>query len=114
MYGHYLAIWVIVMEFVITISFRPIRQKIWKPYLIHAGALILLFIPMFPVLLTRFLDSGIHGTWIEKTTSIADLYDFIWKMCNVPVVTVMALAIMLAALVKWVISLTRKEYRFGI
>ena len=113
MYGHYLSIWVIVMEFLAVFLIRPIRQKVWKPYLLHALALILLFVPMFPVLLTRFLDSGLHGTWIEKSTSVENLYDFLWRMCNVPVTTVLALAILLAALVRWMVSLLRKEGRFG-
>ena len=113
MYGHYLSIWVIVMEFLIVFLFRPIRQKIWKPYLIHAGALILLFIPMFPVLFTRFLDSGVHGTWIEKSTGLGNLYDLLWRMSNVPIATVMAIAIMTAAFVKWINALIHKEYRFG-
>ncbi|MBO7084184.1 MAG: glycosyltransferase family 39 protein [Bacteroidales bacterium] len=113
MYGHYLAVWVIVMEFLIVFLIRPIRQKIWKPYLIHAIALILFFIPMFPVLFTRFLDSGMNGTWIEKSTGLADLYDFMWRMCNIPLTTVVAIGIMLAMLVNWVIALIHKEYRFG-
>jgi len=112
MYGHYLSVWVIVMEFLIVFLVRPIRKKIWKPYLIHAGALIVLFIPMFPILFTRFMDSGVHGTWIEKSTGLEDLYDFIWKMCNVPLVTVTAIGIMTAALVVWVIRIARKQSGF--
>ena len=114
MFGHYLSVWIIVMEFVITLVFRPIRKKIWKPYLIHAAALILLFAPMFPVLFTRFFDSGINGTWIAKTTSPEALYDFLWRMCNVPVTTVLAIVILVAALIKLIISVVKKEYAFGI
>lgn len=114
MYGHYLAIWVIVMEFVIFLIFKPIRTKIWKPYLIHAGVLILLFIPMFPVLLTRFMDSGLHGTWVEKTTGVDNLYVIFVRMCNTPVVTVVAIALLLGAMVKWVICLISKKDHFGV
>ncbi|MBO6026522.1 MAG: glycosyltransferase family 39 protein [Bacteroidales bacterium] len=113
MYGHYLSVWIIVMEFLIVFLVHPIRQKIWKPYLIHALALILLFAPMFPVLLTRFLDSGVHGTWIEKSTGVENLYDFLWRMCNVPVTTVIVLVIMLSALVQWIVMVVRKAYHFG-
>ena len=113
MYGHYLSIWIIVMEFVIVMVVKPIRKKNWKPYLIHAFALIVLFVPMFPVLFTRFMDSGMHGTWVEKATGIEDLYDFLWRMCNAPIVTVAAIAIMCAALVAWVILLIRKQYSYN-
>ncbi len=113
MYGHYLSVWIIVMEFVIALGINPIRKKIWKPYLIHAASLILLFAPMFPVLFTRFFDSGVHGTWIAKTTSPEALYDFLWRMCNVPVTTVFAIVILVAAFIRLIISVVKKECVFG-
>lgn len=113
MYGHYLSIWVIVMEFLTVFLVRPIRKKIWKPYLIHVLALILFFIPMFPVLFTRFMSSGLQGTWVAKSTKIEDLYDMLWKICNMPVATVLSIAIMVSALVMFVVRLARKEHRWG-
>lgn len=113
MYGHYLSVWIIVMEFVIALSIKPVRKKIWKPYLIHAAALILLFAPMFPVLFGRFMDSGVNGTWIEKTTSPEALYDFLWRMCNVPVTTVLAICILIAAFIKLIINIFQKKSNFG-
>ena len=113
MYGHYLSVWIIVMEFVIALAIRPIRKKIWKPYLIHAAALILLFSPMFPVLFRRFMDSGVNGTWIAKTTSPEALYDFLWRMCNVPVTTVLVIIVLFSALTKLIISIFKKEYTFS-
>ena len=112
MYGHYLSVWVIIMEFTIALIIKPIRKKIWKPYLIHAAALILLFIPMFPVLFRRFMDSGLNGTWIEKTTSPEALYDFLWRMCNVPVTTVLAIAILISALIKLIAAAFQKKYHY--
>ena len=113
MYGHYLSVWTIVMEFIIALSIKPVRKKIWKPYLLHAATLILLFTPMFPVLFRRFMDSGINGTWIEKTTSPEALYDFLWRMCNVPVTTVLAIGILISALIKLIINVSQKKLFFG-
>ena len=113
MYGHYLSVWIIVLEFVIALCIKPRRQKIWKPYLFHAAALILLFLPMFPVLFRRFTDSGINGTWIEKTTSPEALYDFLWRMCNVPITTVFAIGILVAAFIKLIVNLSQKKFSFG-
>ena len=113
MYGHYLSVWIIVMEFIIALTFRPVRKKIWKPYLIHAAALVLLFAPMFPVLFRRFMDSGINGTWIEKTTSPEALYDFLWRMCNVPVITVLAIGILVSSFIKLIVNIIHKESKFG-
>lgn len=113
MYGHYLSVWIIVMEFVIALGINLIRKKIWKPYLLHAAALLVLFAPMFPVLFTRFFDSGVHGTWIAKTTSPEALYDFLWRMCNVPVTTVLAIVILVAAFIRLIINVVKKECVFG-
>lgn len=113
MYGHYLSVWIIVMEFVIALGISPIRKKIWKPYLIHAVALIILFTPMFPVLFARFLDSGLHGTWVAKTTSLEALYDFLWRMCNVPVTTVLAIIILVAVFIVLIINIVKKKCAFG-
>jgi uncharacterized membrane protein len=113
MYGHYLSVWIIVMEFVIALGIKPIRKKIWKPYLLHAAALILLFVPMFPVLFRRFMDSGINGTWIEKTSSPEALYDFLWRMCNAPVTTVLAICILTAAFIKLIVNIFQKKQSFG-
>lgn len=113
MYGHYLSVWIIVMEFIIALSIKPIRKKIWKPYLIHATVLVLLFIPMFPVLFRRFMDSGVNGTWIAKTTSPEALYDFLWRMCNVPVTTVLAIVILVVIFIKLIVSTFRKKQQLG-
>ena len=113
MYGHYLSVWIIVMEFVIALGIKPIRKKIWKPYLIHAATLLILFSPMFPVLFTRFFDSGVHGTWIAKTTSPEALYDFLWRMCNVPVTTVLAITILISVFIILIINILKKECQFG-
>ena len=113
MYGHYLSVWIIVMEFAIVLVIKPIRRKIWKPYLIHAASLVLLFTPMFPVLFRRFLDSGVNGTWIEKTTSPEALYDFLWRMCNEPVTTVLAIVILASAFILLIVNVSKKNLRFG-
>ena len=112
MYGHYLSVWVIVMEFLITLLVKPIRKRICKPYLIHAAVLIILFGPMFPVLFRRFMDSGVHGTWIAKTTSPEALYDFLWRMCNVPVTTVLAIGILAAAFIMLIYRVSHKKLEF--
>lgn len=113
MYGHYLSVWIIMMEFLIALGVKPIRQKIGKPYLMHATALVLLFVPMFPVLFTRFFDSGVNGTWIAKTTSPEALYDFLWRMCNVPVTTVLAMVILVATFIVLIISIVNKKCGLG-
>lgn len=114
MYGHYLSVWIIMMEFLIALGIKPMRKKIGKPYLRHAAALVVLFIPMLPVLFTRFVDSGLNVLpWIAKSTGMEALYDFLWRMCNVPVTTVLAIAILLSAFIMLIFSIIKKQYVFG-
>ena len=68
---------------------------------------------MFPVLFTRFFDSGVNGTWIAKTTSLEALYDFLWRMCNVPVTTVLAMVILVAASIVLLISVVKNRCALG-
>lgn len=99
MYGHYLAFWVIAVEALIVILHKDTRKAMWRGGLLHLGVLLVCFIPMMPTLLARFLESGLHGTWIEKTTGIDRLYYMFCHLCNAPFVTVLVFCLMLAALV---------------
>lgn len=113
MYGHYLSVWVIVMEFIIALGVGSVRKKIWKPYLIHIAVLVLLFVPMFPVLLRRFMDSGMNGTWVPKTTGPDELYYFIWRMCNVPITTMLAILVLVSVFIKLIVNIIKKKTQFG-
>ena len=104
MYGHYLTFWVIAVEALIVLVHKETRKAMWHGGLLHIGVLLACYIPMIPTLIGRFLESGLNGTWIERTTSVDRLYYMFCCMCNAPVVTVLALGLMIAALTMAIIS----------
>ncbi len=110
MYGHYLALWLILMEFLIVLCFPTIRKTIGKEYLFHIAALVIAYLPMLPFLYQRFLDSGLHGTWISKNTGIEDLYSMLCCFSNDAVPAVFSLILLSAFLVKRIVLIVKKEY----
>ncbi|MDE6105657.1 MAG: hypothetical protein K2F84_01000 [Bacteroidales bacterium] len=115
MYAHYLAIWVIVMQFMLWLSVPRCRKALGSAYLWHLLVLFVLYIPMFPVLWCRFLDSGLHGTWIPKAESLGDLRKLLWGFLNqnnwlLDFVGLMAVSYV----VRMVIKMKSGTYKFGL
>ena len=113
MYSHYLAVWLIVMEFLIFVSVPNVRKALGKGYFWHILSLFIAYLPVFPFLYARFLDSGMHGTWIAKCESGSDLYNMFLCFTNTPVPTACALVILIAGFAKRVYRLIKKDYFIG-
>lgn len=99
LYGHYLSVWTIVVEVLVVLSFRNWRKKLGKGFVAHIIVLIAAFSPMLPVVLRRFQHSGLHGTWVSRVQGIEDFYNMLMHFLNAPVVAVMGILLMVAALV---------------
>ena len=110
MYSHYLAIWLIVMEFLFFVSVRKFRESLGRAYLWHIAALFVAYLPVLPFLYARFLDSGLHGTWIDKCHSISDLYNMICCFTNAPVPAVCAIVLLFACLAKIIYQIVKRNY----
>lgn len=111
MYGHYMALWLILMEFIVVICHPPVRKKTGKLYLFHILALVIAYLPVLPSLYLRFLDSGLHGTWVSKNTGIQDLYSMFCSFSNDSVPTVFSLLLIAAFFIKRIIHIIKKEYK---
>jgi hypothetical protein len=59
-----------------------------------------LFSPFISVIYSRFLDSGIKGTWVKKVNGIESLYNMIWNFSNTPVITVLFIIILFLGFLK--------------
>lgn len=110
MYSHYLALWVVIVEVVVALTVPDIRRRLGRNFAIHWAVLVGAYIPQVPVLFSRFLSSGLHGTWVEKCTGIDDLYQMFCSFTNAPVTTTMALTVAVAALIKVVVLLVKRKY----
>lgn len=115
MYGHYLAIWVVVMQVLSYLLVPRIRNAGGKAYLYHLLILVVLYIPMYSVLWHRFLDSGLHGTWIPKAESITDLQNLPYGFLNQNNRLWTFVRLMYGCYVLYIIiNIKRATYRFGI
>ena len=112
-YGHYMALWVVVMQTALWIAITPIRKRLGLSMLYALLALALLYLPIVPTLLWRFSESGLHGTWVDRCHGIADLYSMICCFTNAPVTAVLAITLMVAALVKSIVRIIKKKFIIG-
>lgn len=113
-YSHYMAaFWILAMEFSVIILFKDLRKSLWKGLLFLIIGLLTFCFPLIPVVIERFMDSGMHGTWVEKCKGISDLYSMICTFTNAPVPTVFAIMIMLSSLVKMVTSLKTNKLKLS-
>lgn len=113
MYCHYLAIWVVVAEAVTVLVHGDSRKRMWRGGLVHIGALAIGYIPMYPVLWQRFLDSGLHGTWIQRSTGVQNLYFMLGSYTNAPVVTALTMLLTAAAAVYSIVLIAHRKATFG-
>jgi len=113
MYSHYMAFWVIVVEALVILIAPGALKRLWKPALAHIAALVVCYLPMWPVLYCRLLDSGIHGTWISKSKSISALYFMFCHLTNAPVPAVLFLGLAFGALVVTLVNIIRKRYTWS-
>ena len=113
LYSHYMAGWVPVVQCLLVFLVPILRKRLWRGCLVLIGSLVAGYLPMMPVLYLRILDSGVHGTWVLRSTGIDGLYDMLRCFTNAPVVTVLSLALVLAAAVRLVVLLCRRQYVVG-
>lgn len=90
-YSHYIAVWLIIVQVLIYLLNPSIRKKLGKNYRWHIISLFLFFLPLTSVIYARLLDSGVKGTWIQKSKGIESLYFMLVDFFNEPVVTVVLL-----------------------
>ena len=113
MYSHYMAIWVLVAEFATAMIHGESRKRMRRGGLAHIGALAVGYIPMYPVLWRRFLDSGLHGTWISRSTGVHDLYFMLGSYTNAPVVTALTMLLTAFTAVYTIVRIVQRKASFS-
>ena len=99
LYSHYIAGWIIAVQFIFFILNKNFRKTSGFYYLIHLVGVVILFSPFIPVIINRFLDSGMKGTWIPKVKNITSLYNMLWIFSNKPVPASIFILFLIAATV---------------
>ena len=99
-YSHFFGFFVIGIQLLSYIIFADLR-KTFKAYTQATIITIICYLPYFPVLFSRFSASE-EGTWVPPPV-LSDLYTMVWRFSNVPVVIVLFLLLLMAALIKYLV-----------
>lgn len=115
MYGHYMAIWVVVVQVLLWLAVPRCRKALGFDYLWHLLVLALAYVPMYPVLWGRFLESGLHGTWVPRADSIRDLLMLPYEYLNQDKWLFAWICLMAGGyIVRMMAGIRRRTYRFGL
>ena len=104
LYSHYLSAWIILVQAItFLILYRKHCLNVFH-YLFHLLLIVIAFSPLISVLYVRFLDSGVHGTWVSKVTGADALYYMLWEYLNKPIVVIFSIVFLVTAFVKFIIK----------
>lgn len=103
LYMHYFGFFVILVQGISVLAIAEIRKNHFFRFAASGTLTLALFLPNLLILFGRFSDSASNGTWIEKPNGLVSLYNMLWSFSNQPVITVLCLLTLVAALVKLII-----------
>lgn len=107
LYSHYLSAWIIIVQIIaFVILYKKINVRFFM-YLLHLLFVVIALIPFVRVIYNRFMDSGMHGTWISKVTGIDSLYFMLWGYLNKPIVVIFSIVFLVIALI---ISVVKRNF----
>lgn len=98
-YAHYFGFFVLLLQVFFILFNKEIRNANWRKLLAFSFVILLFYIPNIKVLINRFLDSSINGTWVAKTTGVDDLFNMLVHFSNAPLVAVSILFVFVLAII---------------
>ena len=99
-YLHYFGFFIVFLQTVAFILLKDVRINTYKNYCLYLLAFGILYIPNTYILVTRFLDSTVHGTWISPPNGLNSVYNMLRTFSNQPLTTVFCILIFVGAGVK--------------
>ncbi len=105
-YAHFFGFFIFLIQGLSVLIIPEYRRTILKSYLGSVSLTLLSYIPYFPIFFARFFQASGGGTWVQPPV-ISDLYTMVWRYLNAPVVTVAVLGILAAALVKFILGISK-------
>lgn len=108
-YSHYFGLIVIGVQLLFYLIKRKTYVNLMKYIAIYFAMFIIGLLPLIRIIILRFFDSSVNGTWLSPPNGLEDIYNMLWQFSNAPVVTIVALAIIVTALIKYFVQ-KRKTY----
>ncbi len=109
LYAHYFGLFVWLLQGMILLAVHFRNKKLLLRFTgIMLGASVL-YLPQVFSLYERFSDSADNGTWLKPPSGLESLYNMIWSFSNAPVIAVLCIALLLAALIKFLVLAKQKQ-----
>ncbi len=108
LYSHYFGAFVWFLEGLIVVLYFIKNKTILVTFIKACIIGLVIFLPHVFVLYQRFSESAQRGTWLKIPSGLESLYNMIWSFTNAPVVAVTSIVILVACLIKFLIS-TKKQ-----
>jgi 4-amino-4-deoxy-L-arabinose transferase-like glycosyltransferase len=111
-YAHYFGFIVWLLQIGITLVWFLKSKQVFKTALISFTISLLLYAPQLILVISHFLDSAKNGTWLKSPNGMESIYNMFWSFCNAPVITVLIMILLAAAVIKCII--TRKKTAINV
>lgn len=111
-YAHFFGFFILIIQGISVISFKTLRQSIFKTYIYATLITFVAYLPYLPLFLHRFTAS-FGGTWVEKP-KIEGLYSNLRIFSNEPVNTVIFLSIIAIAGLTFIFKKINLKPKTGI
>jgi len=102
-YAHYFGFIVWFLQIGMALVWFLKSKQIFKNVFISYTISMLLYAPQLILVISHFLDSAKNGTWLKSPNGLESIYNMFWSFCNAPVVTVLIMILLVAALIKYII-----------
>lgn len=104
LYAHYFGAFVWLLEGIIITFYFVKNKKVLITFTAASVIGLILFLPHVFILIQRFSESAQKGTWLKIPSGLESLYNMIWTFTNAPVVAITSIVILVACLIKFLIS----------
>jgi hypothetical protein len=111
-YAHYFGFIVWFLQFGIALRWFLESKQVFKTLLISFTISLLLYAPQLILVISHFLDSAKNGTWLKSPNGLESIYNMFWSFCNAPVVTVLIITLLVAAIIKYIITRKKIDVNF--
>ncbi|MDD2386975.1 MAG: glycosyltransferase family 39 protein [Bacteroidales bacterium] len=108
-YSHYFGFFIVITQFLFLAFNKNIISKYWKHILVSIGIIGILYTPNIIVVLNRFVESSSSGTWLKPANGLEGIYNMLRQFLNAPVVAVSVIAVLVIALVKYIITWKNRQ-----
>ena len=104
LYAHYFGAFVWLLEGLIIVIYFIKNKSVLITFIKSCVIGLVLFTPHIFVLFQRFTESAQRGTWLKIPSGLESLYNMIWAFTNAPVVAVTSIVVLVACLIKFLIT----------